>query len=314
MTPEMIIAALVALVVALGVVALRLVGKRNALGARLAATTANLQKYTPLDEIDVEIARRQMTLQTETARANQAIEQARAEVQTAVANLRQEADAEQAGLSARLQLVREELARTQGQLAQAELQLDLEDIGFYEPKFHFVDARQYGDALDLVREAQKELVRQKRLLEEIEPDVPRAMRSLGRLAVLAFNGDAAAIVAGVGHENFEASKEKLRRRFEAANRLLEPAGLRIVARYLELKVKEMALACDHRVAEETAKRARAAVKDAMRKEEDVRLVAERSRRPSDADEPPRMPFQRHGVRVEPTDAPRPNGESRSEKH
>jgi hypothetical protein len=314
MTPDAIIAALAALVVVVCIAAVGLASKRNALAVRLAATTANLQKYAPLDEIDVEIARRQMTLQTETARASHEIEAARRAVGEAVAKTREEADAECAGLVARVQLAREELSRTEAQLAQYELQLDLEEMAFHQPKFHFLDARQYGDALDLVREAQKELARQKRLLEEIGPGVPAAMKSVGRLAVRAFNGDAAAIIAAVSHENFEASKEKLRRQFETANRLLEPAGLRIVAQYLELKVKEMALTHDHRHAEATTKQAQAAVKETMRKEEEARRAAERSRRRDPAAPRDHVTFGSHDLHVRTADAPRSNGESRLGKH
>lgn len=315
MSADVIIAALGALVVLLCIVAAGLASKRRALATRLAATTANLQKYTPLDEIDVEIARRQMALQTETARAAHEIEEARREAEEAVAKLREATDAECAGLWARVELMREELSRTEAQLAQYELQLDFEEMAFHEPKFQFVDARQYGDALDLVREAQKELVRQKRLFEETGPAVPTSMRSLGRLAVHAFNGDAATVIDVVSHENFEASKEKLRRQFETANRLLAPAGLRIVPQYLELKVKEMALVHDHRHAEATTKQTHAAVKETMRQEEEARRAAERSReRPETVAPRDHVTFGSHEIHVRTADAPRPNGESGSVKH
>jgi hypothetical protein len=312
-TVDAIIAVLAILVAVLGAVAVKLASKRNALAVRLAATTANLQKYTPLDEIDVEIARRQMTLQTETARAAHEIETARRAVDEAVAKLREEMDVECAELSARVQLAHEELARTEAQLAQYELQLDLEEMAFHQPKFHFVDARQYGDALDLVREAQKELARQKRLLEEIGPAVPPSMISVGRLAVRAFNAEAEAIITAVGHENFDASKEKLRRRFETANRLLEPAGLRMVAQYLELKVKELALAHDHRHAVTVAKQTHAAVRATMRKEEEARRAAERSRLAHTAAPRDGVALSRE-FHVRPAEAPGPNGESPSDKH
>jgi hypothetical protein len=276
-TPEAIIAALGALTAVLLTVVVRLRRRTRTLATRLAATTVNLQKYAPIDELDVELARRRMSLQTETERAHQRMDEMRHEIEASVARMREEAESEQTGLAARIQVTRDELARVEAQLARCELELALEEAGFYQPHFDFADAAQFADALDLVREAQKELVRQSLLVEEVGDPAPARMRSLGRLAAQAFNAEAAAVIAAVSWDTFEASKEKLQRHFAQVNRLLEPAGLRLATKHLELKVKEMALAYDFRRAEEDARRGQAALRETMRKEEEARQAAERAR-------------------------------------
>ena len=157
------------------------------------------------------------------------------------------------------------------------MKLDLEEMGFYQPKFEFEDAPTYAEGLDLVREAQRELIRQKLVLEGIKPETPKGMRNLGKLAVDAFNGEASTIIDAVSYSNFEASKEKLRGEFEKINHLLEVTAMRISQKYLELKVKEMAIAYDYREAEEKAKQEQAEIKEMMREEEDSRAEAERAR-------------------------------------
>jgi hypothetical protein len=313
-TSQVIIAGLATLAVLLLIAVGRLLAKTRALATRLAATAANLQKYAPIDEIDVELARRRMSLQTETARAHRQMDEVRHEVEAAIARMREEAEAEHAGLTARLQLAREDLARAEATLAERELQAELVEAGFYQPKFGLTDAAEFADALDLVREAQKELVRQKQLLEEVGDPVPPRMRPVGRLGAQAFNAAAAAVIAAVAPDNFEASKEKLHRHFRQVNRLLEPTGLRLAAKHLDLKVKELALVHDVRGAEETARRAHAALRETMRQEEAARQAAERLPEASRGAIPrDRLVFERSVVatgRPEPrVAAPAPEGDA-----
>jgi hypothetical protein len=81
----------------------------------------------------------------------------------------------------------------------------------------------------------------------------------------------------VTYSNFEASKEKFRVEFDKINRLLEATGIRISPKYLELKIKEMAIAYDYREAEEKVKQEQAELKEMMREEEDARVEAEMAR-------------------------------------
>ena len=120
-------------------------------------------------------------------------------------------------------------------------------------------------------------VRQKLVLEGVTSIITPSERKLGILAVDALNGDANTIISAVTYSNFEASKEKFRVEFDKVNRLLEETGIRISPKYLELKIKEMAIAYDFREAEEKAKQEQAELKEMMREEEDARVEAERAR-------------------------------------
>ncbi len=271
------IGALGALILVLGAVLHRQLQEKRSLRQSLSAATTELERFAPIREVNKEVAQKRRELAEEVDEAKRQIEAARRELDADIARKRQEAEKESAALDTRILSLRQELAEAEALLREYELRLDLEEMGFYQPKFDFEDAPTYAEALDLVREAQRELTRQKRIFEGIEAQTPKAMKNLGKLAVDAFNGEATKIISGVSYSNFEASIEKLRTEFHKINNLLEVTRIRISTKYLELKVKEMAIAYDYREAEEKAKQEQAEIKEMMREEEDARAEAEEAR-------------------------------------
>ena len=248
MSYPVLILLLAALAVFLGVCLYFAMSKKRVLQVALQTTQKELEKYAPIRDIDSEVSERRRKLQEEISLATQQINAAR-----------------------------QELAEIQARLQEYELKLDMEEMGFYQPKFEFEDSLKYAEALDLIREAQKELIRQKLVLDGVTSTTPTAMRKLGILAVDALNGDASTIISAVTYSNFEASKEKFRVEFDKINGLLEATGIRISPKYLELKIKEMAIAYDYREAEEKAKQEQAELKEMMREEEAARVEAEIAR-------------------------------------
>ncbi|MBI3060218.1 MAG: DUF4041 domain-containing protein [Deltaproteobacteria bacterium] len=248
MSYPVLILLLAALAVSVGVCLYFAMSKKRALQEALQAARKELERYAPIRNVDSEVSERRRKLEEEVTQATQQINAARRELEAEMRRKRE-----------------------------YELKLDMEEMGFYQPKFEFEDSLKYAEALDLIREAQKELIRQKLVLDGVTSNTPTSVRKLGLLAVDALNGDASTIINGVTYSNFEASKEKFRVEFDKINRLLEETGIRISPKYLELKVKEMAIAYDYREAEEKARQEQAELKEMMREEEDARVEAEKAR-------------------------------------
>ena len=120
-----------------------------------------------------------------------------------------------------------------------EIRNDLEEMSYYQPKFHLDSSLEYSDALELVRQAERELVSKKAVFVITGGD--EVNREIGKLAVSAFNGDASAIVESVTYANYEKSMEKLRVAFNKVNNLLADTGLQIAPQFLKLKLQEMTL-------------------------------------------------------------------------
>lgn len=300
------VGALGLLVIVLGILLYIQSAKRTALGRALEAAQTKLEGFAPIRNVEEEVARRRKQMDQEISnkrsqiqeaiaktkqqvarsrnQLDQEISQKRGQLQEAIAktgrdieHMRRNAQIEAADLTQRVASMRKDLAEAEARLREYEMKIDLEEMGFYQPRFVFDDALQYAEALDLVREAQRELVRQKLVLEGVTPQTPKASKNVAKLAADAFNGDATAIISDVTYSNFEASKQKLRAEYDKVNRLLEGTGIRISAKLLDLKIKEMAVAYDYREAEERARREQAEIKAMMKEEEEARVEAEETR-------------------------------------
>jgi hypothetical protein len=289
----LILCGLTLVLVAIVLVILR---QQAATKRELKAVRQELNAFGPIRDVEGEVAARREAVEREieAARgaANEAwlnaereIRQQREDLDRATAVAREElslarrqASTEVDAAKAQLIALQVDLTRTEELVRSYTLELDLQEMGYYQPKFDFDSALEYAEALDLLREAQKELIRQKRALENITGDASPESRDIGKLAIDAFNGDATAITSAVSYRNFERSKQKLQIEFTKVNRLLESTGIRLSQSYLELKLKEMALAYDFREAEEKAKQEQAELREQIKEEEDAREEAEEGRR------------------------------------
>jgi ElaB/YqjD/DUF883 family membrane-anchored ribosome-binding protein len=151
---------------------------------------------------------------------------------------------------------------------------DVIELGYYEAKFDFEDLIQYVEALELTREAQRELIRQKKIFDK---EGTKDFKDIAKMAVSAFNGEANAVIESVKYDNFEKSKEQIQAVCDKINTLLAKSGFHISGKYLELKIKELALLHDYREEERKTKDEQAALKATMREEEHARAEAERAR-------------------------------------
>jgi hypothetical protein len=187
--------------------------------------------------------------------------------------------AEIARLKADVLAKQQEATQLQARLAKYELDLDLHELGFYQPKFTFNDILHYVEALDLTREAQKEYIKQKKVLIQRPPpqSAPLAAKDVAKLAVSAFNGEVSAIIDMVRYDNFEKCKQQINTSAEKINSLIAGTGYRIAEAYLQLKLKELALVYDYKEMEQRAKEEQAEIKAAMREEEKERAEAESAR-------------------------------------
>ncbi|WP_447985470.1 DUF4041 domain-containing protein [Nitrospira sp. Nam74] len=167
----------------------------------------------------------------------------------------------------------------QARLSKYELDLDLHELGFYQPKFTFNDILHYVEALDLTREAQKELIKQKKVLikSPVTQATPLSPRDVAKLAVSAFNGEVSAIIETVRYDNFERCRQQINTSVEKIDSLIAGTGYRIAEGYLQLKLKELALVYDYKELEQRAKEEQAELKAAMREEEKERAEAESAR-------------------------------------
>lgn len=165
-------------------------------------------------------------------------------------------------------------------ISEYEFTKDIHELGYYRPKFFFEDVLQYSEALELIKEAQKELIKNKNVIDILgsrRGQDNKHFINIGKIATGSFNGETYSIIESVTYANFEKSKEKIIKCFGKINNLLKDFKVSISKQYLDLKLKEMAVGYDYREAEKKAKDEQIELKDQMREEEKARVEAEKFR-------------------------------------
>lgn len=181
-------------------------------------------------------------------------------------------------LSAKKEELERDIEENKERLKRYEFELDIQEVGFYQPKFNFNDVLTYVEALELTREAQKELIRQKGVFVAFgHLKANKQVKDIAKLAVSAFNGEVSYVVENVNYSNFEKCKAQIVSSYEKINTLIHEAGVKISTQYMDLKIKELALVHDFKESEQKIKEEQSELKAAMREEEKARAEAEKIR-------------------------------------
>jgi hypothetical protein len=251
---------LIAMLMGAGIFIVNLFKKNSMVIKELESTRRDLEKFKPIQDIQAEIAR----------------------LNTKRTTLLQELDEQ-------LKPKESLLAKLTEEIADLECEIYANDTGFYQPKFKFEAVVQYAEALDIIREAQKEIMRQKKAVVEMPSSsehskiqlasklVSGKFKDITKLAIAAFNSESTTIIESVRFDNFEKCKGQIQTHFNKINSLIEATGFQVADKYLELKIKELALVYDYQEAEQKSKTEQSELKAAMREEEDARSEAEEAR-------------------------------------
>ncbi len=227
----------------------KIYSKSKIISEKLKTAEEKLEKYKPIEDIEMYIKK-----------------------------FRKEASNVENEHDQRKQFLKNEIKELKLTLEDYEYQLDVIEMNYYTPKYEFDSILDYSEALSLIVEAQKELIRKNKvILMDGSPCKTSKDKDLGKLAVNAFNGEAAKIIESVTYSNFERSKEKLTVSFEKANKLLHEHHIELNKKYLELKIKEMSIVFDFKEQEQKIKDEQADIKAQMREDEKARIEAEKAR-------------------------------------
>jgi hypothetical protein len=173
--------------------------------------------------------------------------------------------------------------RLSRELAVVEESLEMVSFGVYAPHFDLSDSEAYKKAILDVTEEQKEAIKNGTAIvcrtewqvggskREGKKMVDRAMR----LMLRAFNSECDAAISKVKWSNALVMEERIRKAFEAINKLGETQTISIQTKYLELMLKELRLTHEKEEKAQKEKEEQRAIKEQMREEEKVRLEIER---------------------------------------
>lgn len=155
--------------------------------------------------------------------------------------------------------------------------VELLELGFYEPHFDFDTAEQFKEKVRECKERQKDLLRLKDTSGAIYCTTEwtvgnskvegKKMTDRGiRLTARAFNNECEAAIANCTWKNVVKMEARINKAFEAINKLNESNTIVISKKYLQLKIEELRLTHEHKDKKQTEKEEQAEIKAQMREE------------------------------------------------
>lgn len=160
---------------------------------------------------------------------------------------------------------------------------DLTSAGFYKPKYNFNDSKKYEERLDVIREKQKQLIKDKaaiicktewRVGDSRAEGKKMTDRNI-KLGLSAFNVQCDNEILKVKFDNVDRAREKISKIREKVDKLLEPTHCYIQDRFLDLKLEELYLVYEYQEQAQKEKDEQKAIKEQMREEEKARKEIER---------------------------------------
>jgi hypothetical protein len=168
------------------------------------------------------------------------------------------------------------------------LEENLEDISFgiYKPHYAFDSSETYKAELEQIYDRKKRMVRDglaavcptQWTVEGSKAKGAKMTRDQMKMMLRAFNGECDAATAKVTWSNVTRMEERIRKSFEAINRLGEVNHIRLTQPYLDLCLSDLRLTHEYEVKKQEEKEEQRAIREQMREEELARREFERAQR------------------------------------
>ena len=170
--------------------------------------------------------------------------------------------------------------------------LEMMDFGIYKPHFDFEASDEFRRQLELLREQEKEMIKQDRAVKcNIEWAVnasrvegKRMTRLNHKLMLRAFNGECDAAVAKVRWDNILKMEERIKRAYAVINKSGEVIKSYITISYFELKQKELRLTFEYQEKIKEEKDEQRRIQEEMREEEKARREIELAKEEAEKEE------------------------------
>jgi len=179
-----------------------------------------------------------------------------------------------------------------GEIAAVEDNLSMQSFGFYQPKYDLQNSSAYLQRLGQIRDDQKALVKSELATQCPVDWMVEGSASKGRtmvkehakLMLRAFNGECDAAIGQVKYNSVNNMETRIKRSFEAINKLGASKKIWITPEYYNLKLHELFLVHEHREKVQQEREEQRRIKEQMREEEKVRREIENAQRDAEREE------------------------------
>ena len=155
--------------------------------------------------------------------------------------------------------------------------IEMQDYGLYEPQYNFTKSEEYKEKLKEVRNAQKQMIKDKRAALCSTEWTIDGSKSKGQAltnqnlkqAIYTFNVECEQIIAKTRPTNIPKQKEKIEKVFNRINKMNERNFIYINKKYLDLKYDELQLAVEY---EQKKQEEKELLKEAREREKEERKL------------------------------------------
>ncbi|MBM3127671.1 MAG: DUF4041 domain-containing protein [Chloroflexi bacterium] len=203
-----------------------------------------------------------------------------------------ELQTKQNGIQSEYAQATQALQKLQREIALSEETLDLQSFGVYKPHFDFATSESYKVRLQRANDDQKRLITEERAAVCDKPwtvdgsrrEGERMTKQYMKLMLRAFNGECDATILKVRWNNVVAMEERIRKAFEAINKLGATYAIRITDEYLGLKLDELRLTYEYQEKLYQEKEEQRRIQEQIREEEKAQREIERAKQDAEEEE------------------------------
>ena len=191
-----------------------------------------------------------------------------------------------AQLKSEIDKLSEEIQSKKGEIVELDETILLQEFGMYSPIYDFANSEMYKDRLDAVRTEQKNMILYKTAETCSETWTVNGSEAQGRVMtnqnikqiLRCFNDECDMLISKVKFNNIAAFIEKMRKSYEALNKMNSKNAISISYEYLSLKIDELQLAYEYAQKRQEEKEEQKRIREQMREEAKLQKEIEEARK------------------------------------
>lgn len=170
--------------------------------------------------------------------------------------------------------------------------IELESFALYKPKYYFTNVEEYKNKLELIRDKQKEMIKngiaafgsQTWTVDQSISKGRKMVKDNVKLCLRSFNNECDMAVLSVKFNNYEKCVERIEKSADAIDKLGEILSIRINPDYKRLKIEELSLALEYQIRKQQEKEELRELRAQQREEAKVAKELEEARKKIEKDQ------------------------------
>lgn len=195
-------------------------------------------------------------------------------------------------LKSELSLLVQDITKRKNEIVVLDDEILFQSFGFYDPKYEMENSEDYKNQLDVVREKQKEMVKNDLATNHSDKWTVDGSKKKGqamnkdniKLALRAFNTECDSAISKAKFNNVDAIEKRIKTAYKSLNNMNKRNQIEIKHSYLALKLDELYLAYEYEVKKEEEREEQRIIKEHMKEEKRVQQEIERERAKLEKDE------------------------------